>query len=248
MKKSKILKITLVIIGTILVLIIGLFAIDYFRLRNTTDYNVRPIITFRETKTDTTMKYNSLGYTIYYNLGSDKKTIESVRFEIFNIIFTEYSELEKDKEDDVENQDVDDNTLESINWNYVTENGITDEMAFLEDITEESFNAIGTNLQSLVDEIAEKEREDPNFIIEGKWFDYFKNDERYHNVLDMKGKALKPLYFIIYKSENQSLYEYICSFAMYDILDLQNSDNDFYWATSKEFLTGLTNIILEIDN
>ena len=104
----------------------------------------------------------------------------------------------------------------------------------------------GNNLRPLLDEIAIKEKEDPNFIIEGKWFDYFKNDERYLNVLELEDKALKPLYFIIYKSENQGLYEYICSFAMYDILKLKNSDYDFEWGTSKDYLNEITKIIVEI--
>ena len=69
----------------------------------------------------------------------------------------EYLEPENDKK-----------LLKFVDWSYVSKKGITDEMAYLEDTTEEVFNLIGNNLQSLLDDIAEKEREDPSFIIEGK--------------------------------------------------------------------------------
>ncbi len=139
-------------------------------------------------------------------------------------------------------------TIVTDSWEHVTLDGITDEKAFLDGTTEEIRNIVSDNLQQLCDKIAKEEQNDPNFISEGKWFEYFVTSEEYQTVLELEESALNPLYFIIYKSENQGLYEYICSYAIYEISGLKDSDNDITWSTSKEFLDLFTEKIIEHRN
>lgn len=140
-------------------------------------------------------------------------------------------------------------TIETDSWEYVVLDGITDEEAFLYDTTEEIRNIVSSKLQQLCDKITKEEQNDPNFYIEGKWFKYFIASEEYQTILELKDSALKPLYFIIYKSENQGIYEYICSYAMYEISGLKDlADDDIIWSTSKQFLDLFTEKIVEHRN
>ena len=52
--------------------------------------------------------------------------------------------------------------------------------------------------------------------------------------------AMKPLYLILYKSQNAGLYEYICANALYEL-----SGYDFEWANSKEFMENFNKKIIE---
>ncbi len=150
---------------------------------------------------------------------------------------------ENSHDESSESEEITDIIIDS--WEYVTFDGITDEKAFLDGTTEEIRNIVSDNLQQLCDKIAKEEQNDPNFISEGKWFEYFVTSEEYQTVLELEESALNPLYFIIYKSENQGLYEYICSYAIYEISGLKDSDNDITWSTSKEFLDLFTEKIIE---
>lgn len=51
---------------------------------------------------------------------------------------------------------------------------------------------------------------------------------------------MKPLYLIIYKSNNTSTYEYICANALYKL-----SGFDFERTNSKDFLEKFNNKIIE---
>lgn len=82
------------------------------------------------------------------------------------------------------------------------------------------------------DEIAEKEKENPEFVFSAGWYDYTLKSSQFNEVLNMGNSALKPLYLIVYKSPNQSLYEYICCMAIERISKVKLDD----WNTSKVFL------------
>ena len=49
---------------------------------------------------------------------------------------------------------------------------------------------------------------------------------------------MKPLYWIIYKSPNSGMYEYICATALYEIsgYDFMRENGELTWSTSKEFI------------
>lgn len=76
----------------------------------------------------------------------------------------------------------------------------------------------------------------------GKKFD----SQQYNKVLNMGGAAMKPLYWIIYKSPNAGMYEYICATALYELsgCDFTNEDGSLTWTNSKEFLDRFNEKIL----
>lgn len=118
-----------------------------------------------------------------------------------------------------------------ISWDEITQEGV-DEQKLFENLNTEDLEKIATLLQNLTNEIGEKEREDPKFAFEAKWYSYTLESKQFNQVIDMGGKALKPLYTIIYKSPKQGLYEYICCMAIQRITNYEIEN----WANSKEFL------------
>ena len=57
-------------------------------------------------------------------------------------------------------------------------------------------------------------------------------------MLEIGNPAMKPLYWIIYKSPNAGMYEYICAMALYELsgYDFLNEDGSLSWTNSKEFV------------
>lgn len=102
--------------------------------------------------------------------------------------------------------------VSKVSWDEITEDGI-DEEKLIENIDAEILNTIGKELQLLVDEEAEAERANPEIVITEGWTRVFKS-ERYKKILELGQSAMKPLYLIIYKSENAGEYEYICASAL----------------------------------
>lgn len=83
----------------------------------------------------------------------------------------------------------------------------------------------------------EEERKNPEIVLSEGFTRVFKS-ERYNRVLDMGDSAMKPLYWIIYKSSNSGIYEYICAMALYELLgyNFSNEDGTLSWSNSKEFI------------
>lgn len=127
-----------------------------------------------------------------------------------------------------------------ISWDEITPEGV-DEQKLFENLNTEDLEKIATLLQNLTSEIAEKEREDPKFAFEAKWWDYTLKSEQFNQVLNMENKALKPLYTIIYKSPKQGLYEYICCMAIQKITNCEVGE----WNTSKDFLEKFNKVICD---
>jgi len=119
--------------------------------------------------------------------------------------------------------------VSEVSWDEITEDGI-DEEKLIENIDAEILNTIGKELQLLVDEEAEAERANPEIVIIEGWARVFKS-ERYKRILELGQSAMKPLYLIIYKSENAGEYEYICASALYEL-----SGYEFEWTNCKDFL------------
>lgn len=127
-----------------------------------------------------------------------------------------------------------------ISWDEITPEGV-DEQKLSENLNTEDLEKIATLLQNLTSEIAEKEREDPQFAFEAKWYDYTLKSEQFNQVLNMSNKALKPLYLIIYKSPKQGLYEYICCMAIQKITNYEVGE----WSNSKDFLEKFNKFICD---
>ncbi len=118
---------------------------------------------------------------------------------------------------------------EKFTWDEITADGVDEELLF-DNIDVETLNTIGKELQTLVEEETEAERANPEIVITEGWTRVFKS-ERYKRVLALGQAAMKPLYLIIYKSENAGSYEYICARALYELAGC-----DFDWVNSKDFL------------
>ena len=128
----------------------------------------------------------------------------------------------------------------AIEWVEISEDGV-DEDAFLENLDTELLNEIAAEFQSLVDEVQQKQIEDPESVLRGEWIGDITECGRYIKVVNMGVRAMKPLYWIIYKSDNQGLYEYTCCMALEELSGYDFTDADgMGWATSKEFLDRFT--------
>lgn len=130
------------------------------------------------------------------------------------------------------------NEEEKDTWDEITADGVNEEL-LLENIDTELLVQIAAELQTLVDEEAEEEREHPELVLTEGWARVFET-ERYQRVLDMGSPAMKPLYLILYKSPNAGMYEYLCARLLYEL-----SGFDFYWTNSRDFMVGFNEKIIE---
>ena len=123
-----------------------------------------------------------------------------------------------------------------ITWNEITENGV-DEEALWKNVDQDILEYVATEIQALVAEEEKAERENQELVLTEGWVRVFES-ERYHNVVNLGKKAMKPLYWIIYKSPNAGMYEYICANALYEIsgYDFAKENGELTWSTSKEFI------------
>lgn len=85
-----------------------------------------------------------------------------------------------------------------------------------ESIDTETLETIAAELQAMCDEVIEEEQQNPEIMFTEGFPRVFEK-ERYKKVIGMCDIAMKPLYLIIYKSENSGMYEYICARALYDL-------------------------------
>ena len=109
---------------------------------------------------------------------------------------------------------------------------------FINDNNVDVLNKIGNELQTLVNEAYEEERANPEIIFTEGWARILEYD-RFKKVVDIGVPAMKPLYLIIYKSQNRGVYEYLCAYALYQI-----SGYEFFWSTTDEFMENFNAQIL----
>ena len=149
-----------------------------------------------------------------------------------------------------ESQSTDETPLESgkqesvsMEWPEISPDGVNETLLFSQ-IDTAVLENIARELQTLVQEEREAERQNPSIVLTEGWTRVFRS-ERYQKVLDMGQNAVKPLYWIIYKSPNAGLYEYICATALYELSGYDFTDeNGFTWSTSKELLERMNERIL----
>uniref|UniRef100_UPI004056E081 alpha/beta fold hydrolase n=1 Tax=Acetatifactor sp. TaxID=1872090 RepID=UPI004056E081 len=127
-------------------------------------------------------------------------------------------------------------TLETqaFEWPEITDDGVDEEL-FLNNLDTEVLETISGELQALVQEPYDTD-----------WLSLF-DSENYQNVLSMGESAMKPLYWIIYKSTDAGLYEYICATALSELsgYDFATENGVLSWSNSKEFLERFNEKILE---
>jgi hypothetical protein len=111
-----------------------------------------------------------------------------------------------------------------------------DEETFIEQLDTDILTTVAEKLQEVTDEIGRKQAADPESVLRGDWVTDYSNSEQYHYVINQGVKAVKPMYYILYKSNQAGLYEYIISSAIYDIIGYDfSNDKGYQWATAFEF-------------
>ena len=122
-------------------------------------------------------------------------------------------------------------------WSDITTDGL-DENAFIQKLDTALLQEIAAKLQALVKEELEEEDENPEVILTEGFARVFKK-KLYLEVIDMGEKAEMPLYYILYKSPNDAMYEHICAVALSELTgyDFMNESGDYYdWTSGKEYL------------
>ena len=134
---------------------------------------------------------------------------------------------------------------EEIEWNEITENGI-DEDLLLENIDKKLLQEIASNLQSIIEEESKEEKENPELVLAEGWTRIFEK-EGYKKVINMGKPAIKPLYYILYKSPNNGQYEYLCAKALQTISEMAFDEENGTqgWSTAKEYLDLFTKEIIK---
>lgn len=159
---------------------------------------------------------------------------------LFSIIGCNNGKIDENLKKDDQQENTTYNPIENhqkITWDEITKDGV-DEQKLLNNINTDVLEEIATLLQNLDKEITEKENISPEYVLRGDWLKDVIESEQYKKVISMGNKAMKPLYWIIYKSHSQGRYEYICALALEELSNF-NFDEDgdgMKWATSKEFL------------
>ena len=125
-----------------------------------------------------------------------------------------------------------------ITWDETGEDGTVDEVLLIENTDTETLTYVAQQLQDLCSEIGEKGEKDKTYWLTGQWYSDATGSEQYANVVSLGEKAEKPLFLIIWKSENAGMYEWVCSRALDEIsgLDFSEENNGAGWRDSKEFL------------
>lgn len=111
-----------------------------------------------------------------------------------------------------------------------------DEENFIEHLDTDILTTVAEKLQEEVDEIVRKEAADPGAAFRSEWVLDFRISEQYHYVINQGVKAVKPMYYILYKSNQAGLYEYLISAAIYEIIGYDfSNDKGYQWADAFEF-------------
>lgn len=135
---------------------------------------------------------------------------------------------------------------QAMTWEEITKDGV-DEQELLNNINMDVLEEIAELFQTLDQEITEKERVSPEYVLRGDWTKDVIESEQYNTVISMGNEAVKPLYWIIYKSDSQGRYEYICALALDELsgFDFDEDGDGMKWASSKELLEELNQKVID---
>ena len=158
----------------------------------------------------------------------------------------------------IENDNVDTDTFNSnqtseapientiITWDEITDSGVDEEL-LLNNVDTEILELIANNFRGVIEEEKREEDNNPEIVLTEGWVRIFQK-EKYKEVIALGKSAIKPLYLILYKSENDGLYEYLCASALQEISGITFCDEDIGtqgWSTAKEYLELFTQEILQ---
>ena len=137
------------------------------------------------------------------------------------------------------------NKKENMEWDEISESGVNEDL-LLENMDINLLQEIARNLQGAIEEETNEERENPEIVITEGWTRVF-NKEGYKNVINIGKPAMKPLYYILYKSPNNGLYEYLCATALQEIsgIGYQKGNSIYDWNNAKEYLEIFTEEIIK---
>ena len=130
-----------------------------------------------------------------------------------------------------------DDTFSYADWSDITADGL-DEASFYKKLDTDLLQEISAKFQALIEEEEAEERENPEIVITEGWTRIFRK-KGYKEVISLGEKAEMPLYFILYKSPNNGLYEYMCATALSELTGLslmEESGAPYGWTNAKEYL------------
>ena len=125
----------------------------------------------------------------------------------------------------------------SADWSDISANGLN-EASFLEKLDTEILEDVALKIQTMVDEEVAEESENPEIVLSEGFVRVFKT-ENYQEVISIGERAEMPLYYILYKSNSDGMYEFICATALSELtgLDFMNESGAYYdWTSGKEYL------------
>lgn len=133
-------------------------------------------------------------------------------------------------------------------WLEVTESGVDEEL-FKANLDVIKLSQTAYWLQEAVRNEMEEEKQNPEIVLSQGWMRIF-DSTAYRQVLKLGSAAEKPLYWILYKSDGNGLYEYLCAAALeelsgFDFTADKDEPNLRSWSNAKEFLAQFTERILE---
>ena len=157
----------------------------------------------------------------------------------------------KDKTNQNNSIDINDNSNvnseeNEINWDEITEDGVNEEL-LLNNLDKDILEKVAKNFQDALDEELKEEKNNPEIVITEGWTRIF-DKVQYKEVINIGKPAMKPLYYILYKSSNNGQYEYLCATALQEIsgINFKNEDDGTMgWSTAKEYLELFTKEIIK---
>ena len=133
-----------------------------------------------------------------------------------------------------------------IKWDEIDENNVDIDLLY-KNIDKKVFEKVVKKLNELLDEELREEQENPSIVVNEGWTRIF-NKSQYKEIIDIGKPAMKPLYYILYTSNNNGLYEYVCASALQEISGVKFTDYENEtqgWSTAKEYLELFTNEIIK---
>ena len=130
-------------------------------------------------------------------------------------------------------------------WAAITEEGV-DDAAFDAALDQTMVETVAEKLQTAVEKEAADEEANPALVLTEGWTRIFDFAE-YRDVLALGKEAMPALYWIVYKSEQNGLYEFVCANALYELsgYDFTIADGVRQWDNAKALLPLLNEKILE---
>ncbi|MBQ5968536.1 MAG: hypothetical protein IJL52_00280 [Clostridia bacterium] len=130
-------------------------------------------------------------------------------------------------------------------WAAITEDGV-DEEAFFAALDQTVLTEVAQKLQTAVDEEAAAEEANPELFLTEGWIRIF-DSPQYRDVLALGKEAMPALYWIVYKSDRNGLYEFVCANALYELsgYDFTIADGVRQWDNAKALLPLFNQKILE---